>query len=138
MTTPLFVEAPMARFTPLTLGPDDPGPAGAYSRAIRAGNLIFISGQVPRDFATGALIGVDVESQTRAVVANIERLLLAAGTTLGNVVSVTAYLADIGDWDRFNAVYKQLFKPPCPTRTTVGANLHGVLVEMSAIAVVAE
>lgn len=125
----------MPNFTPITL-PSDSGPAGAYSRAIRAGNLIFVSGQVPRDFTTGALLGDDLESQTRAVVANIETLLAAAGASLADVVSITAYLADIGDWDRFNALYRDLFKPPYPTRTTLGAQLHGVLVEMSAIAVV--
>ncbi|MHB0968846.1 MAG: RidA family protein [Thermoanaerobaculia bacterium] len=126
----------MADFKAVTLGPDDRGPAGAYSRAITSGNLIFLSGQVPRDFATGELIGNDVESQTRAVVANIERLLIAAGASLADVVSVTAYLADIADWDRFNAVFRQLFHPPYPARTTLGAQLHGVLVEISAIAVV--
>lgn len=126
----------MPDFTAVTLGPDDRGPAGAYSRAILAGSLVFLSGQVPRDVSTGALIGDDVESQTRTVVANIEKILTAAGASLADVVSVTAYLADIGDWDRFNAVYKDLFHPPYPARTTLGAQLHGVLVEMSAIAVI--
>jgi 2-iminobutanoate/2-iminopropanoate deaminase len=126
----------MADFKAVTLGSGDRGPAGAYSRAIAAGNLLFLSGQVPRDFSTGELIGSDVESQTRAVVANIETIVMAAGASLADVVSVTAYLADIADWDRFNAVYRELFHPPYPARTTLGAQLHGVLVEMSAIAVI--
>jgi 2-iminobutanoate/2-iminopropanoate deaminase len=125
----------MADFKAVTLGPDDRGPAGAYSRAITAGSLVFLSGQVPRDFSTGELVGHDVESQTRAVVANIEKILIASGASLADVVLVTAYLADIADWDRFNAVYKELFQPPYPARTTLGAQLHGVLVEISAIAV---
>jgi 2-iminobutanoate/2-iminopropanoate deaminase len=118
----------------ITLGADDPGPAGAYSRALKVGNLIFVSGQVPRDPFSGEVIGDDLESQTRAVVSNVERLLAAAGSSLDKIVSVTAYLADINEWDRFDAVYRELFTPPYPTRTTLGAQLHGVLVEISVIA----
>jgi 2-iminobutanoate/2-iminopropanoate deaminase len=109
-------------------------PVGAYSPAVRAGNLLFLSGQVPIDPETGALIGNDVGSQTHAVLDRIERVLQAAGAELGDVVSVTAYLADIGDWDAFNNVYKTRFEPPFPARTTVGAGLHGFLVEISVIA----
>lgn len=119
---------------PVTLPKEYPAPVGAYSPAIRAGDLIFVSGQVPRDPRTGELIGGDVRTQTRAVLANVERVLGAAGATLRDVVAVTAYLADIGDWDAFNEVYRDSFTPPYPTRTTVGAMLHGVLVEISVIA----
>ncbi|HEX6559094.1 MAG TPA: Rid family hydrolase [Longimicrobiales bacterium] len=111
-------------------------PAGAYSPAIRAGHYIFISGQVPVDVRTGAIIGDDVVTQTDAVLDRIELLLQAGGASLRDVVSVTAYLADIGDWDEFNRVYGQRFEAPYPTRTTVGAQLHGFLVEISAIAYV--
>jgi 2-iminobutanoate/2-iminopropanoate deaminase len=107
---------------------------GAYSPAVRAGDFLFLSGQVPIDPETGDLIGDDVASQTHAVLDRIERLLSAAGAQLGDVVSVTAYLADIGDWDSFNNVYKTRFEPPFPARTTVGAGLHGFLVEISVIA----
>jgi 2-iminobutanoate/2-iminopropanoate deaminase len=109
-------------------------PVGAYSPAVRAGDFLFLSGQVPIDPETGDLIGDDVASQTHAVLDRIERLLSAAGAQLGDVVSVTAYLADIGDWDSFNNVYKTRFEPPFPARTTVGAGLHGFLVEISVIA----
>ena len=109
-------------------------PKGAYSRAARAGGLLFISGQVPRSFETGELMGTDVGSQTRAVIENIARLLESEGLDLGDVVSVNAYLADIGAWGEFDAVYRLMMPPPYPTRTTVGAALHGVLVEMSVIA----
>ena len=110
------------------------GPAGAYSRGIRVGDFLFVSGQVPRDFDTGKLVGTSVAEQTRAVVENLSRVLEAGGLSLASVVSVTAYLQNIGDWDAFDAVYREFFSAPYPTRTTVGANLHGVLVEISAIA----
>ncbi len=112
-------------------------PKGAYSRAVRAGNLIFVSGQVPRSFESGALLGETLPDQTRAVIGNLRRVLESAGLGLRDVVSVTAYLADIGEWDVFDAVYREMFSAPYPTRTTLGANLHGVLVEISAIAVAA-
>ncbi|MEX0893197.1 MAG: Rid family hydrolase [Gemmatimonadota bacterium] len=124
-------------WTPLDT-PNAPPPAGAYSRCIRAGSLLFISGQVPRDFETGALLGAELEAQTLGVIANLRRVLEGAGAGLEDVVSVTAYLADIGDWDAFNRIYREAFEPPYPTRTTVGAALHDVLVELSAVAVVPE
>jgi 2-iminobutanoate/2-iminopropanoate deaminase len=124
------------QWQPLTLGSDVPPPAGAYSPAVKAGPFVFVSGQVPRDPATGELIGTDVESQTRQVIRNIERALKAAGAELSHVVSVTVYLSDIDDWGRFNAVYKELMPHPYPTRTAVGANLRGIFVEISAVAYV--
>ena len=113
-------------------------PAGAYSPAIRAGDLIFVSGNVPRDPATGALIGNDVTTQTHAVIDRIEAVLGEAGATLHDVVSVTAYLADIGKWEEFNNAYRARFTEPYPTRTTVGAQLHGFLVEITVIAYLGE
>ena len=84
---------------------------------------MFVSGQVPRDPVTGTLVGDDVESQTKQVIANVERALVAAGASLGDVVSVIVYLADIDDWGRFNAAYKELMPTPYPTRTALGAQL---------------
>ena len=124
------------QWQPVTLGADVPPPAGAYSPAVRAGSFVFVSGQVPRDPATGELVGNDVESQTRQVVRNMERALKAAGAELSHVVSVTVYLADVDDWGRFNAVYKELMPQPYPTRTAVGANVRGIYVEISAVAYV--
>ncbi len=109
-------------------------PVGAYSRAIRAGDLVFVSGQVPRDLETGELLGTTLAEQTRAVLENVRRVLAAAGATLADVVSVTAYLEEIGDWGEFNAVYREAFSAPYPTRTTVGASLHDVLVEITVVA----
>jgi 2-iminobutanoate/2-iminopropanoate deaminase len=117
------------------LPPDVPTPKGAYSPAVRFGDLLFVSGQVPRDLRTGELLGEDIRAQTRGVLGNLRRVLDTAGATLDDVVAVNAYLADAGDWDAFNEVYRETFTPPYPTRTTVGAGLRGILVEVSAIAV---
>ena len=124
------------QWQPVFLGMDVPAPVGAYSPAVRAGPFVFVSGQVPRDPVTGALVGNDVPSQTKQVVANLERALEAAGASLTDVVSVTVYLADINEWGAFNTAYKALMPSPYPTRTALGAGLHGFLVEISAIAYV--
>lgn len=86
------------QWQPVRLGDEVPPPAGAYSPAARAGGFVFVSGQVPRDPVTGALVGDDVESQTEQVIANIKRALEAAGASLTDVVSIIVYLADIDDW----------------------------------------
>jgi 2-iminobutanoate/2-iminopropanoate deaminase len=122
------------QWQPVKLGPEVPPPAGAYSPVARAGGFVFVSGQVPRDPVSGELIGDDVESQTAQVVANVKRALEAAGASLSDVVSVIVYLADIDDWGRFNTAYKALMPSPYPTRTALGANLRGILVEISAVA----
>ncbi len=124
------------QWQPVRLGGDAPPPVGAYSPAARAGGFVYVSGQVPRDPVSGELVGDDVESQTRQVIANVRRVLESAGASLSDVVSVVAYLADIGEWDRFNTVYKELMPQPYPTRTALGAQLHGFLVEISAVAFV--
>jgi len=116
--------------------PDCPPPKGAYSPAVRAGDLVFVSGQVPRDPQSGELIGADIAAQTRQVLRNVERVLIAAGASLGDVVAVTVYLTNVDDWGTFDAVYREVFRPPFPTRAVVGASLRGILVEISAIAYV--
>ena len=121
-------------WTPVQLPGDYPPPAGAYSPAVRAGSLIFVSGQLPRDPRTREVVGTDVTTQTRQVLANIETILSAAGVTMREIVSVTVYLADMGDWSAFDAVYREIMKPPYPARAAVGAQLHGALVEVSVIA----
>jgi 2-iminobutanoate/2-iminopropanoate deaminase len=115
---------------------DVPPPVGAYSSGASAGGFVFVSGQVPRDPRTGALIGDDVESQTRQVLRNLQTVLESAGASLSDLVAVTVYLQDIGDWGRFNDVYKEVMPKPYPTRTALGANLHGFLVEISGVAFV--
>jgi Putative translation initiation inhibitor, yjgF family len=125
--------SPARRWTPVTL-PDVPPPVGAYSPAVRAGDFLYVSGQVPRDMKSGATIGADVVEQTRQVVRNLETVLAAGGASLADVVSVTVYLADPDLWTSFNTVYRELMPAPYPTRTAIGASLRGFLVEISAVA----
>jgi 2-iminobutanoate/2-iminopropanoate deaminase len=122
------------QWQPVLFGGNVSPPVGAYSPAVKAGGFVFVSGQIPRDPASGELVGDDVESQTRQVIRNIERALEAADASLSDVVSMVVYLADVDDWGRFNTVYKELMSPPYPTRTAVGANLRGILIEISAVA----
>ncbi|HSJ23398.1 MAG TPA: RidA family protein [Longimicrobiales bacterium] len=121
-------------WSPVTLGSGFKPPAGAYSPALRAGPFIYLSGQVPKDPATGALTEGDVQAQTHTVMQNCRRLLEAAGASLDDVVSVTAYIASMDDWQAFDDVYRTYFTEPRPTRTTVGVDLRGFLVEISVVA----
>lgn len=124
----------MSKWTPVYLSADVPRPKGPYSPAVRAGDFVYVSGQTPRDPATNALQGDDVASQTRSTLANLQRVLEQAGAALEDVVSVTVYLQRADDWDAMNAVYREVFRAPHPSRTTVGADLRGILVEISAVA----
>ena len=110
-----------------------PRPAGPYSQAIRAGDLVFVAGQRPQDPATGQ-IDDGIGAQTRRVLQNVRSVLEAAGCTLADVVKVNVYLADLRDFDTFNAVYREFFSEPYPARTTVGSSLRGILVEIDVIA----
>ena len=125
--------APRA-WQPVSLGADVPAPRGAYSPGVRAGDFLFISGQVPRDPRTGALIGENVAEQAEATLANLRGVLEAAGASLADVVSVAVHLQHSDDWSAFDAVYRQHFTAPFPTRTVVGASLRGILVEVTAVA----
>lgn len=111
---------------------------GAYSPAIRAGDFIFVSGQVPRDPATGQIVGTTIEEQTQRVLENIKAILEAGGARLADVVKVSAHLSNLADFDGFNKVYASYFPDPKPARTTVGSQLLGFLVEIDAIAYVGE
>lgn len=122
-------------WTPVTL-PDLPPPAGAYSPGVRTANLLFVSGQTPRDPATGHIVGTTFEEQTRVTLANVERILRAGGATLADVVSVTVYLSDESHWGAFDALYRTVFSPPYPSRAVVGAQLRGIMIEISAVAAI--
>lgn len=103
----------------IVLSPHAPRPLGPYSQAVQAGNLIFVSGQLPLD-GDGALIGRgDIKAQTKAVLANLSALLEAAGSSLDKVVKTTVFLADLDDFTAMNEVYAGFFKPPYPARSTV-------------------
>jgi 2-iminobutanoate/2-iminopropanoate deaminase len=117
--------------------PDAPKAMGAYSPAIRAGNLLFISGQIPIDPATGNLIQGDISAQADQVMQNLTALLRAAGASFTNVVRTTVYLADMNEFAAMNEVYSRYLVDPPPARATVQvARLpRDVKIEIDAIAV---
>jgi 2-iminobutanoate/2-iminopropanoate deaminase len=99
--------------------PGAPKAIGPYSPAIRAGQLLFVSGQVPIDPATGDMVTGGIADQTRRVLDNIGELLLAAGRSFGDVARTTVFLADMNDFATMNAVYGEYFAEPYPARATV-------------------
>ena len=98
-----------------------PRAIGPYSQAVRAGSLLFVSGQIPLDPATGAMVEGDIAAQARRVFANLEAILEAAGASFANVVRTTVYLADMNDFAAVNEVYGTYFTAPFPARATVQA-----------------
>ena len=123
----------MRHATPVYLE-NTPRPVGPYTPAVRAGDFVYVSGQVPRDPATGVLVGDYLPMQARSVLNNVRRALETAGSSMEEVVSVTVYLTSVDDWGAFNEVYKEFFREPYPSRTAVGAELRGILVEVSVVA----
>ena len=99
--------------------PDAPKAIGPYSQAIRAGHLLFVSGQIPLDPASGSLVAGDVAAQTRRVMENLGAVLESAGLSFASVVRTTIYLADMGDFAAVNDVYGSYFREPFPARATV-------------------
>ena len=118
--------------------PDAAKPIGPYSPAIRAGNLLFLSGQVGFDPATGVLAGDDITAQTDQVMRNIGALLKAAGVDFSNVVRTTVFLADMNEFAAMNAVYGRYMVDPPPARSTVqvAALPRNARVEIDVIATV--
>jgi 2-iminobutanoate/2-iminopropanoate deaminase len=118
--------------------PDAAKPIGPYSPAIRAGNLLFLSGQVGFDPATGNLIDGDISAQTDQVMRNIGTLLKAAGADFAHVVRTTVFLADMGEFAKMNEVYARYVVNPPPARSTVQvARLpRDARVEIDVIAVI--
>lgn len=98
-----------------------PKAIGPYSQAIRAGSLLFVSGQIPLDPATGAMVDGDIAAQTHRVFANLQAILGAAGATFDNVLRTTVYLADMNDFAVVNEIYGTYFSSPAPARATVQA-----------------
>jgi 2-iminobutanoate/2-iminopropanoate deaminase len=98
-----------------------PKAIGPYSQAIRAGSLVFVSGQIPLDPATDAMIEGDIAAQTHRVFANLRAILEAAGASFDQVVRTTIYLADMNDFAVVNQIYGTYFSPPFPARATVQA-----------------
>lgn len=115
-----------------------PAAIGPYSQAIKTGQLLFLSGQIPLDPATGALVPGGIDAQTRQVFANIAAILEAAGASFDHVVSATVYVADMNDFAKVNEIYATYFSAPAPARATVQvARLpKDALVEIQVVAAI--
>ena len=113
-----------------------PKALGPYSQGIRAGQLLFVSGQVPVDPATGELVAGTIATQTRRALENIGEILRAGGASFQQVVRTTVYLADLADFPAMNEAYATFFTAPQPARSTIqAANLpKGARIEIDAIA----
>jgi 2-iminobutanoate/2-iminopropanoate deaminase len=118
--------------------PSAPQAIGPYSQAIKAGALLFVSGQVPIDPATGAIVDGDIAAQTHRVFQNIGEILKAGGASFDHVVRTTVFLADMNDFAAMNAVYATYFSAPAPARATVQVSRlpKDARVEIDVIAVV--
>ena len=113
-----------------------PKPIGPYSQAIKIGNFLFISGQIPVDPESGKLVEEDIGAQTHQVLKNIKAIVEAAGGTLNNVVKVTVYLDDMDDFAEMNEVYSQYFSESKPARAAIEVSRlpKNVKIEIEAIA----
>lgn len=113
-----------------------PQAIGPYSQAIRAGDLLFVSGQIPLDPATGTLVDGDITAQTHRVLQNLRAILGAAGAGLGDVVKTTVFLLDMNEFAAMNAAYAGYFPAPPPARSTVQVSRlpRDVRVEIDVIA----
>jgi 2-iminobutanoate/2-iminopropanoate deaminase len=113
-----------------------PGAIGPYSQGMRAGKLVFTSGQIPLDPKTGAIVGQTIEAQSEQALKNLRAVLEAGGASLGTVVKTTCFLADMSDFAAFNGVYAKFFTGDCPARSCVAVKTlpKNVLVEVEAVA----
>jgi 2-iminobutanoate/2-iminopropanoate deaminase len=113
-----------------------PQAIGPYSQAIKAGNFLFISGQIPLDPATGVLDSGNIQSQTRRVLENIKAIVEAGGGTLDSIVRTTIFLKNLTDFNPVNAVYATYFREKQPARSTVEVSSlpKGAAIEIDAIA----
>ena len=113
-----------------------PAAIGPYSQAIQVGNLVYTSGQIPIDPATGNFVEGGIKEQTRQSLTNVKALLEEAGLTMGNVVKTTVFMADMADFADMNAVYVEFFAEPYPARSAVAVKTlpKGALVEIEVVA----
>jgi 2-iminobutanoate/2-iminopropanoate deaminase len=113
-----------------------PQAIGPYSQAVKAGNFVFCSGQIPLDPRTGSLVEGGVDVQTRRVLENLEAVLSAAGSSLGQVLKTTVFLKDMNSFTEMNSVYGEFFKETPPARATVEVSRlpKDVLVEIEVVA----
>ena len=113
-----------------------PAAIGPYSQAIQVGNLLYTSGQIPIDPATGNFVEGGIKEQTRQSLINVKAILEEAGLTMGNVVKTTVFMADMNDFADMNAVYAEFFAEPYPARSAVVVKTlpKGALVEIEVVA----
>jgi 2-iminobutanoate/2-iminopropanoate deaminase len=116
--------------------PKAPAAIGPYSQAIQVGNLIYTSGQIPIDPATGQLVEGGIKEQTRQSLSNIQAILQAAGLTMTSVVKTTVFMADMADFADMNSVYAEFFTEPYPARSAVAVKTlpKNALVEIEVVA----
>ena len=113
-----------------------PAAIGPYSQAIKVGNLIYTSGQIPIDPATGVFVEGGIKEQTRQSLTNVKAILEEAGVSMSNVVKTTVFMADMNDFADMNSIYAEFFSEPYPARSAVAVKTlpKGALVEIEVIA----
>ena len=113
-----------------------PSAIGPYSQAIQVGNLVYTSGQIPIDPATGVFAEGGIKEQTRQSLSNVKAILEEIGLKMNNVVKTTVFLADMGDFADMNSVYAEFFMEPYPARSAIAVKTlpKGALVEIEVIA----
>ena len=116
-----------------------PSAIGPYSQAIQVGNLVYTSGQIPIDPATGAFVEGGIKEQTRRSLLNVKAVLEEAGLTMGDVGKTTVFMADMNDFADMNSVYAEFFSEPYPARSAVAVKTlpKGALVEIEVVAIAA-
>ena len=115
-----------------------PAAIGPYSQAIKVGNLIYTSGQIPIDPTTGTLVAGGIKEQTRQSLLNVQAILKEAGISMSSVVKTTVFMADMNDFADMNTVYAEFFTEPYPARSAVAVKAlpKGALVEIEVVAAV--
>lgn len=115
--------------------PDAPQAIGTYSQAVRVGQTVYVSGQIPLDPATGQLVSGDIEAEIRRVFDNLAAIAKAAGGSLQNAVRVTVFLTDLGHFAKVNEVMAQYFPQPWPARAALGVSQlpRGARVEIDCV-----
>lgn len=122
----------------IILTTDAPAPIGPYSQAIKSGNMLFCSGQIPLDPKTGEMKSASIEEETRQVLTNLSAVVSSGGATLSDVVKTTIFLTDLGNFATVNAIYDEFFGASKPARSTVQVSAlpKGANVEIECIAII--
>ena len=118
--------------------PQAPAAIGPYSQAIRVGNLLFTSGQIPIEPSAGVFVEGGIKEQTRQSLSNVQAILQKEGLSMANVIKTTVFMADMNDFADMNAVYAEFFAEPYPARSAVAVKSlpKGALVEIEVVATI--